>query len=404
MDATTTPTREALGQGLILLFAVACGAMVANLYYAQTLVDTIGPAIGLGGGTAGLITTLTQLGYALGLALLVPLGDLIENKRLVLLSIFGGVAASLGIALSQGPVSFLIASLLVGVCATGAQILIPLASHLTPRERQGRVIGLVMSGLLAGIMLARPVASFGEHVIGWRMVFIGSALLMAAIGLALAWLCPSRRPEGKMRYGKVLVSVFDQLVTHRALRMRAFYQAMLFLVFNLFWTAAPLTLIHRFGFDQDQVALFALAAAGGALAAPIAGAFADRGFTRRLTLLALVLVAISFLAADFTVAAGAVIAFAVTAITLDAGVQINHITGQNIVFSLSTDARARANAAYMTAMFLLGAGGSVIGSATYAAGGWHVSAITGTVIVGATLLVYLLFDRGASDPPATTSN
>lgn len=389
-------SHKRLTRAATLLFAVACGAMVANLYYAQTLIDSIGPEIGLSPRMAGTITMLTQLGYGLGLALLVPLGDLFENKSLTLVATAVAVVACLGIGLSQGPITFLAASFLTGVCATGAQVLLPLATHLTPEDEQGRVIGRIMAGLLAGIMLARPAASFLAEAIGWRAIFFVSAGLMAALWIALALLCPPRRPDAKLGYGQILLSTLKQVRDHRALRLRAFYQAMMFAAFNLFWTAAPLVLLRRFGFSQDEVALFALAGAGGALAAPVAGWLADKGLTWWTSLGALAMIALGFFGAIPAVAAGSVIAFAVAAIAIDAAVQLNQITGQKIIFALSKDARSRVNSAYMTMMFVVGATGSLIGSATIEAGGWTLAAIAGGAIGAVTLAVFLAFDRGVS--------
>ncbi|HCW62898.1 MAG TPA: MFS transporter, partial [Sphingobium sp.] len=195
---TTVPAlaHPNLGRPSILLMALACGVIVANLYYAQTLIDVIGPEIGMSAAMAGLITTLTQLGYGLGLFLIVPVADLFENRRIVLGSIIVTVIACLAVAASQGPTSFLVASILTGVGATGAQVLVPLASHLAAPERQGRVVGTVMSGLLFGIMLARPVANFLAGSFGWRSIFILSAIAMALIGVALLLLCPQRHPRG----------------------------------------------------------------------------------------------------------------------------------------------------------------------------------------------------------------
>ena len=377
--------------------AFACGAMVANLYYAQTLIDTIGPQIGLSPGLAGMITTLTQLGYGLGLALLVPLGDLFENRRLTLIATAGTTLGAVGIALSNGPATFLIASLITGVCATGAQVLIPLATHLSSEERQGRTIGLLMSGLLTGIMLARPLASFLTEVAGWRAIFWLSAAMMALTGLALAAKLPSRRPQAKIGYGAIVASMGRLFMQHRQLRLRAFYQAVIFAAFNLFWTAAPLELIHRFAFSQDDVALFALAGAGGALAAPLAGWLGDRGLTWWTTLVAMVLLTAGFAAAGVVVTAGAVIAFAATAVLIDASVQLNQISGQKIIFALSREARSRVNAVYMTIMFVVGASGSLIGSGSYHAGGWSLSAGIGAAMGAAILLVFLVFDRRTSD-------
>ncbi len=394
MSNEQTPRGGAqLSGGLIVLMAFACGAMVANLYYAQTLIDEIGPAIGLSKSLGGAITTLTQLGYGIGLFALVPLGDLFENRRLTLLLTGGTFLGSLGIALSQGPVTFLVASLLTGVCATGAQILLPLASHLSAPDRQGRIIGQIMSGLLAGIMLARPLASFMAEWLGWRSVFFFSAGLMALLEIALALTLPQRRPTTGKSYGEILRSMIALTKKHRRLRLRAISQAALFATFNLFWTAAPLLLLRKFHFTQNGIALFALAGAGGALAAPLAGWMADRGWTRLTTLLAHGLLVLSFLGAGFAVAALSVLAFAATAFLIDAAVQLNQITGQKIIFEISRDARSRVNSIYLTSMFVVGATGSLIGSTTFAAGGWNLSAGVGAAIGTLSLGVFLLFDR-----------
>lgn len=385
--------RPGLSRGLIALIAFACGAMVANIYYAQTLIARIGPEIGLSPALSGAIVTLTQLGYGIGLCLLVPLGDLYENRRLSLLMISGTLLACLAIALSRGPVTFLVASLVTGVGATGAQILLPLASHLSPPERQGRTIGQIMSGLLAGIMLARPLASFMAESFGWRSVFYLSAVLMAVIALTLWATLPERRPPARMAYCAIVRSMVSLTRKHRRLRLRALYQAALFAAFNLFWTAAPLVLLRRFHFTQNRVALFALAGAGGALAAPLAGWMADHGKTRLTTLLAHVLVVCGFVAAGFAVAAEMVIAFAATGFVIDAAVQLNQITGQKIIFDISQEARSRVNSIYLTSMFAIGAMGSVIGSLCYDRGGWTMAATVGAAIGAASMLLFLLAER-----------
>ena len=398
MTTATLPARSDISRPIILLMAVACGVIVANLYYAQTLIDVIGPEIGMSASVAGLITTLTQLGYGLGLFLIVPVADLFENRRIVLGSILVTVIGCLAIAASQGPTSFLVASILTGVGATGAQVLVPLASHLAAPEKQGRVVGTVMSGLLFGIMLARPVANFLAGSFGWRSTFLVSAAAMALIGIALLLACPQRRPRGGMRYGEALASTFAQLRQHRVVRMRAFYQSLMFAAFNLFWTAAPLALIRQFHLGHAGVGAFALAGAGGALVAPVAGWLADRRLTRPTSLAGLAGLSVGFLLADWTVAAGSLIGFTIMAVLIDAAVQLSQITGQKLIFSIDPDARGRINAAYMTVMFVVGALGSVIGSATYEAGGWSASALAGAAIGGVATLGFLLFDRGASAP------
>ncbi len=387
-----TSAANQLSTGLILLIAFACGAMVANIYYAQTLVEEIGSEIGLSKPLAGIVVTLTQLGYGIGLFLLVPLGDLFENRRLALLMIGGTALGSLAIAFSQGPATFLTASLSTGVCATGAQVLLPLASHLTAPERQGRIIGQIMSGLIAGIMLARPLASFITEMLGWRAVYFFSSGLVALIGLALAMTLPRRVPPTQKGYGAILTSMVSMARNYRQLRLRAFYQSALFAAFNLFWTAAPLILLRRFHFTQNGVALFALAGAGGAFTARLAGALADRGMTRLATLTAHLFLVVCFLASDAAVAFGSAVAFFLSALMIDGAVQLNHVTSQKIIFDLSSEARGRMNSIYMTTLFVIGASGSVIGSASFETGGWPLTAGIGAGIGALSLGVFLLRD------------
>ncbi len=394
MTNDETPPANRLSTGLIALMAFACGAMVANIYYAQTLVEEIGPEIGLSKPLAGVVVTLTQLGYGIGLFLLVPLGDLLENRRLALLMTGGTALGSLAIAFSDGPATFLTASLCTGVCATGAQVLLPLASHLTPPERQGRIIGQIMSGLLAGIMLARPLASFITEMLGWRAVYFISSGLVALIGLALALTLPRRMPPAQKGYGAILASMVSMAKNYRQLRLRAFYQAALFTAFNVFWTAAPLVLLRKFHFTQNGVALFAMAGAGGAFAAWLAGALADRGRTRLATLVAHLFLVFCFLGADAAVAVGSVVAFFCSALLIDGAVQLNHVTSQKIIFDLSSEARGRMNSIYMTTLFVIGASGSVIGSASLEAGGWPLTAGMGAGIGALSLGVFLLRDPG----------
>lgn len=389
-------TRDnALTPALTLLMALGCGAMSANLYYAQTLIDQIGPGIGVSAEAAGTITTLTQLGYGLGLALVVPLSDLVENKRLVLIGIAGAILGCLGIAFSTNAAAFLACSLLTGLCCCGSQVLVPLAAHLSAPERQGRSVGLVMSGLLTGVMLARPIASFVASFGGWRPVFLLSAGLLAAVALALVALLPRRQPPPGPAYRAILASVAGLVARHRQLRLRGIYQALIFGAFNLFWTAAPLALLRDLQLTQRDVAAFALAGAGGVLVAPLAGWLSDRGWTRQTTIAGFVVVALSFLAADRAVAAASVAVFAITAILIDGAVQMSQVSGQRIVFALDPGARGRINAAYMTTMFTVGGLGSLLGSATYAAGGWHLSAMAGAALGGLALLLMLVLERRA---------
>ena len=378
---TAKPRSES---ALIATCAVACGVLVANIYLAQTLVAPIAVDLRIDRAAAGIIVTLTQIGYALGLLFVVPLADSIENKRLAMVSACVALAGLIGIATSRSPIVFFAASMLVGIGSSGAQVLLPMVTHFVDPKRQGRTIGLVMAGLLTGIMLARPVASFVAGAFGWRVTFAVAAALTLAVIAILAVLLPTRTPHARTPYLAILHSMTELVATMPVLRWRAAAQASLFAVFNIFWTAAPLVLAKQFGFSQQQIALFALAGAGGALAAPFAGRLADRGLGGQAVLGAFAAVALSFAATAGLVASGTVIGFAIAGIVLDAAVQTNQVVSQRVVYALSTHARGRVNAIYLTSIFLFGSTGPALGSWLYETHGWNAVALAGT-LVGAAL-------------------
>jgi predicted MFS family arabinose efflux permease len=305
LTQTTLPTADpsagaetaAPSAAMVFFLAASCGIIVANIYYSQPLVGLIAPAIGLGKAAASFIVALTQLGYAAGLLALVPLGDIVENRLLLIATVAASIPALLiaGFA-GQGSI-FLAASALIGVTSVAVQMLLPLAAHLAPDHQRGRIVGNVMSGLLAGILLARPVASLIAHSFGWRTVFFASAGLMAAEALALRLILPRRPPSANHHYFELLRSLLALPFTTPVLRRRSAYQAAAFGGFSLFWTATPLLLAQKFAFTQNGIAVFALVGAAGALAAPIAGRLADRNFGRPGTVVALLSIVAAFLLA-----------------------------------------------------------------------------------------------------------
>ncbi len=386
--AVAKPELPGISPALTFLFAFACGAMVGNIYYAQALIGLISTDLDMHGGMAGFIVTVTQLGYGAGLLFLVSLADLIENRKLVLLTLAGTAIGLAGAALSGSATAFLVCSFAIGFFACGAQVLVPFASHLVPAASRGRTIGNVMAGLLTGIMLARPLANLVASEFGWRAIFWISAAAMLVVLLLLRAALPQRQPQGSMRYGDILKSMWHLLVTTPALQRRAIYQGIIFACFNLFWTAMPLLLTDRFGYSQRQIALFALAGAAGAAAAPIAGRLADRGYTQRGTAVAMVTLTVWFLIAGWAGAAISISALVLAAIFIDSAVQTNQILSQRIIFSLNENARGRLNAVYMTIVFLLGSAGSALAAATYFYGGWWTTAASGAGLGLAVLLIF----------------
>jgi predicted MFS family arabinose efflux permease len=374
--------------GLMVAFlAFCCGAVVANLYYAQPIVELIAPQIGLSSANASLIVSLTQFGYALGLLLLVPLADLMENRRLVVGFTLAASVTLLCAGLTHSPSMFLVFSLLIGLTSVAVQILVPLAAHLAPEATRGRVVGNIMSGLLLGILLSRPLSSLLVEVFGWRGVFYSAAALMAVIALITAAALPRRVPTHQATYAALIGSVFTLARRHPVLRQRSVYQGLLFASFSLFWTLAPIELMRHHGFSQAQVAIFALVGAVGAVAAPIAGRLADAGHGHRGTRVALLLAPASLLIAALP--GSSYLWLVVCAVLLDFAVQLNMVLGQREVYAIDPHSRARLNAVYMTSIFVGGALGSLVASPLYEHFGWNLSAASVALLPTLALVMFL---------------
>ncbi|MCY9664341.1 MFS transporter, partial [Paenibacillus alginolyticus] len=376
---------------IILILAAACGIIAANLYYAQPLVGPISSALGLSSGAAGLIVTLTQIGYGIGLLFIVPLGDILENRKLVVASLlFTAIVLTIAAFVKSAPL-FLTASLFIGLGSVAAQVLVPYAAHLSPDATRGRNVGNVMSGLLLGIMLARPILSIVAEFMGWRAVFVLSGITIFVLALVLAKALPARQPLTTVQYPKLLRSMLHLLRTTPILRRRAIYHACVFGTFSLFWTTVPLLLTSpTFHFSQKGVALFALVGVTGAAAAPVAGRLADRGMIRPATGLALALVIVSvFLPLMIqTGSTFALVSLVVAAILLDMGVSANLVLGQRAIFSLGAEFRSRLNGLYMAIFFAGGAIGSATGGWAYASGGWKAALLIGIALPTIAMIYY----------------
>lgn len=380
---------------IMLILAVACGLIVANLYYTQPLVESISSSIGLSSGAAGVIVTLTQIGYGLGLLFIVPLGDLLENRKLVVTLLILTAVVLIFAAAARNAALFLAASLFIGVGSVAAQILVPYAAHLSPEETRGRNVGNVMSGLLLGIMLARPVSSLVENYFGWHAIFMMSSAILFVLALILIKVLPARKPQTSDHYPAIISSMLRLLKTTPILRRRALYHAFLFGMFSLFWTTVPLVLTSPlYHFSSAGVALFALAGVSGAAAAPLAGRFADKGLIRPATGISIVMVILSGLL-PIVFAGGSLLSIVIlvlAAILLDMGVSANLVLGQRAIFTLGAEVRSRLNGLYMAIFFAGGAIGSAAGGWAYAMGGWKAAMWLG-VLFPALALLYFLTER-----------
>ncbi|KQW32040.1 MFS transporter [Rhizobium sp. Root274] len=383
---------QGLSTGLTFIMAAACGLIAANLYYAQPLAGPIAEAIGLPLHASGLIVTLTQVGYGLGLLFLVPLGDLVENRKLILIMMGVVTAALIAAGLATTPLPFLAASLSIGLGAVAVQMIVPFAAGLAPDHARGKVVGNVMSGLMVGIMMARPIASLVAKLGSWHTIFFLSAAVMVALGALLAAKLPRRVPKTHLGYVALIGSMGRLLTTQKVLQRRAAYQAFQFSAFSLFWTVTPLYLASpAFGLTQTGIALFALAGVAGAVASPIAGRLADRGLSRPATAFGLSSVLAAFLMTLVT-PEGSWIALALltlAAVLLDFGVTTTLVTGQRAIYGLGAELRSRLNGLFMAIFFTGGAIGSAVGAYSYAHGGWAAAALVGAALPTAALLVFL---------------
>lgn len=401
-DRSPEATARAPSAAFITLMAVAIGAMVANLYYAQPLVASIGTAIGISPALAGSISSVTQIGYGIGLFFLVSLADLLDNKKLVLGLVTLTALGLVGTALAANAPIFFTAYLTVGICSCGAQILLPFTAQLVPLATRGRVMGNVMAGVLTGIMLARPVSLFIAASLGWRAVFLLSACLMILVGACLARVMPRDAPHRELPYVQVLASMARLAADRPAVLWRSAFQALMFAAFNVFWTAVPLMLVQRFGLGGRAIAVFALAGAGGALAAPFAGRLADRGLGTAATASAMTLLGLCFALTVVAVHVGSLVMLAVLAIVIDAAVQTNQVVSQRTIFAVPAEIRGRVNAVYMTISFMGGALGSMLSTLTFHQGGWTLTAIAGALL-GAINLLLLVVQLGPNLRKAATS-
>lgn len=379
---TNTTEQQTASPWLTFLLALSCGLIVANLYYAQPLAGPIAEALNLPLKTAGLVVTLSQIGYGLGLLFIVPMADLIENRRLTLITMGLATLGLIGAALSTSPTVFFIAAFFIGLGSVAVQILVPYAAHMATDATRGKMVGNVMSGLMLGIMLARPVSSFVTEFTRWNAIFFISTCLMIILALVLRRTLPQRVPASTITYGSLLNSMWQLLKTSRPLQRRGIYQASLFGVFTLFWTAVPFLLSHTFHLSQGGIALFALAGVAGAIASPIAGRMADKGFIKQGSAISMLMVAFAFFMTlfanhDSTLSLAVLV---IAAILLDFGVTSNLVLGQRVIFSLGAHLRGRLNGLFMAIFFIGGALGSALGGWSYANGGWALTAWIGIIL------------------------
>jgi predicted MFS family arabinose efflux permease len=383
--ATTQPAAS-LSPTLLLLLATGAGLSVASLYYSQPMLGVLAGSLNAQARTVGLVPTLTQLGYALGILLLAPLGDRYDRRRIMLMKATVLALALLLSGLAQD-VSWLLASgLFVGMSATLAQDLVPAAAILSPESQRGKSVGTVMTGLLLGILLSRVVSGFVAERFGWRAVYVAAAASITAIGLVAWQKLPRFQPTTQLSYQALLGSMRQLWLHHAGLRRATWSQGLLAVGFSAFWSTLALMLHGRFQLGSAAAGAFGLAGAAGALAAPLAGRLADRRGPELVARLGAGLAAVSFAAMGLLPLLSPqaqLLLLVASAIGFDFGIQASLVAHQTLVYSLEPAARSRLNALLFTGMFIGMASGAALGSWMLAGWGWPgvvVLAVTSSTV------------------------
>jgi predicted MFS family arabinose efflux permease len=363
------------------LLATIAGVSVANIYFNQPLLGDFRTTFPQSASMIGAVPASTQLGYALGMLVLAPLGDRFDRRLLILLQL-----AALGVALiaaSAAPTLGVLvaASLAIGVVATIAQQAVPFSAELAPAAERGHAVGVVMSGLLLGILLARTVSGFVAEYFGWRAVFGASVAATIVLAIVVIARLPKSRPTSTLSYGKLLVSMWHLAVENPGLREAALTGGALFAGFSAFWSMLTLLLAGEpFHMGPQAAGLFGIVGAAGALAAPLAGKSADKRGPRAVITLSIALVAVSF--AVFAVSGRSIVGLVIGVIVLDIGVQAAQISNQTRIYALKPEARSRVNTVYMVAYFIGGAAGTALASVAWHAMGWMGVCIVGLSATG----------------------
>ncbi|KAB3541537.1 transporter [Bacillus safensis] len=378
---------------MALLFAAACGMAVANIYFAQPLLNSLADEFGITYSSIGIVITITQLCYAAGLLLIVPLGDLLNRRRLIIGQMLLSVLALILVGIAPIVTVLFLGLAVVGLLAVVTQVLVAFAASWAAPEERGRIVGLVQSGIVTGILLARTFAGVLTDFAGWRSVYLVSAVIMLILTGVLFRVLP--RDDSKresLSYVHLLRSMFILFIQERILRIRGILALLIFIVFGTLWTSLVLPLsTPPYSLSHTAIGAFGLAGAAGALGAARAGSLADRGFGQFTTGIALVLLFISWFFISLT--EHSLIALVIGIILLDLSVQAVHVTNQSMIFTVRAEARSRLTAAYMIFYSIGSATGSIVSTSIYATYGWGGVCLFGASISALAILYWFITYR-----------
>lgn len=379
-----------MSRGIALLFALCSGLAVANIYYAQPLLDSIAQEFSISHSSIGIVITVTQICYALGLLLLVPLGDLLNRRILIIVQMLLSVIALVTVGTASSSQVLFIGMAAVGLLAVITQTLVAFAASLAAPSERGRIVGLVTSGIVIGILLARTVAGTLNDWIGWRSVYLFSASLTLVGIIALFLVLPKHEPQrAKVSYFQLLLSVLHLYRDLPVLRVRGVLAMLIFTAFSILWTSMVLPLSSPpFSLSHTAIGAFGLAGAAGALAAARAGKLADRGLGQKTTGVSLVILLLSWLLIGWVHHSLWFLVLGV--ILLDLAVQAIHVTNQSLIYEVRPEAQSRLTAAYMICYSIGSATGSIASTQVYTWAGWTGVSWLGAGVSAAALLFWAI--------------
>ncbi|MFH9423946.1 MFS transporter [Streptomyces sp. NPDC017529] len=395
---------SALSRGVVILFAVACGAAVANVYFSQPLLVTMGGDLAMSPALVGNVVTLTHVGYGLGLFFLVPLGDVVGRRRLVVAQLLLLVVALTVVATARTAAALLAGMAATGLLAVVTQTLVAFAASLAPADRHGRVVGLVTSGVVIGILLARTASGLMADLAGWRSVYLASASLTALLALVLYRVLPrhSDTSPAALRYGQLLRSTLTLFARERLLRLRALFGLLVFAAFSTLWSSIALPLSEApYFLPHSAIGALGLVGVAGALAATVAGRLNDRGLSQRTTGVALALLAASWLPLAFT--RSSLWALAAGVVLLDLAVQAVHVTNQSLIYALHPAAGSRLIGGYMVFYAIGSATGAIAATSLYTAAGWGAVCVLGAAFSCLGLVLWAFTRHRVPGPAAGTA-
>lgn len=380
-----------LTKGVLYLMSISAGLVVANLYYSQPLLNQIGETFEVSKSASSNVVLAAQIGYAIGMLIILPLGDMIANMKILKVAFALAVISLLGAATAQSLWTLIISCLFIGIACSIPQFFVPMAANLSTDEDRGRAIGIMMTGLLTGIIGSRVISGFIGEQFGWRAMYYGSALVMVLLFIIIYFKLPRINPHYKGTYGQLIKSLGPIFMKQPALRLAIVRGALSFSALTAMWTTLVFVMKDSFGYGSTITGIFGLLGIVGALGATVVGRINDKYSKNKIIYVGIGISLCSWVL--FLYSTHFLIGLAIGVITVDLGQQTIHITNQNIILERFPEARNRINMIYMVLFFIGGALGASLGTAAYERWGWEGVSTYGIICIVVLTIIHAIFHK-----------